>query len=248
MKSVAFLIAGQMRSDAFQSDGDSHSVLEHFKKAIFNEELQQNYTYDVFMHTDTAKEEHVKNFFAGHDVTIQCEMDPVVRNDFDYSNSQPCYNVKNLLTMFYRLQKCWQMMTKEYDYAVRLRPDVEYSGNLVESLRELDANEEHQMFTVWDVGYVGRYDLMKTVCNHYDTLYRSISRKNVFEPVFGSYRRSRQDVTLASEVHIPEFQLSECIMQYFEKHGIRLDRIAPSKMFARSITWKPGHYAGHGYN
>jgi hypothetical protein len=208
---VAFLISGQSR-DSYIGTGADQRIYQSHKQHIFNSELEDNYDYDVYIVTDNTTYEKCLNFFEKHLKKIK---------NIDQNEVKIKEGLVGTNNQYHKLYIAWKLMEEtglHYDYVVKLRPDVIIFHDFPPFLLSLDKKLEQEIIFSWDVIFVGRYDIMREICNIYNTLYRPYSpvRYNFKHNGLMTYKVYYIDW---NAVHTPEVQLCECAMAYITAKG-----------------------------
>ena len=79
----------------------------------------------------------------------------------------------NTSLSFFRSKLAWKMLEEsgiKYDYVFKMRPDVLLLNDTLPCLKSLDINIKRQIYFVWDVCIIGRYNIMQFYCNLFDRL------------------------------------------------------------------------------
>jgi hypothetical protein len=241
-RKIAFLISGESR-DSYIGTGQDQRIYNSHKQHIFNDELQNNYDYDVYIATDNTTHDKCLNVFGSH----LKEIILVDSNKVELVRGLS----KGVEYQFHKLYHAWQLMYKNglhYDYVVRLRPDVIIYHDFPPFLFSLDRKLEQEIIFAWDMLYVGRYDIMRHICNHYNHLFTNHSQLQIYQFEHnGLMKYNRYYNEWNMNLQIPELQLCESAMQYITLKGKSITNSLIDGKIDLQIRNDPRHYKNNNY-
>jgi hypothetical protein len=209
-KNIAFIISGQFRG----------YDLENHSKFIFTEELNTLYDYDVFIVVDRVDkqkyydyfDDKLKSIFCTDTDTTDIDNNKIIENNIHH----------NLLLSSFRTKIAFKLIEKEgkkYDYIFKMRPDVIIYKNIVNNFKLLDILSNRQIYFIWDMCLIGRFDIMKYFCNLYDKLPVEEKTSNIFiHNGLISYDNYKN-----WPINAPEIQICELLMDYLKVNNMSID-------------------------
>jgi len=154
-KRVAILYSGQTRCNGLNSTYTHDDfILESTKKYLLNDEFKETYDYDVFFSVDTLDVQKARELFGEHLKNIHFTetnwcMNPVpilsyqgFYDKYCSTDFKHCDNHIHGLYQYYRLYCVYQLLDTEYDYYIRIRPDLRLMMNLMPLLHRLESDEK----------------------------------------------------------------------------------------------------------
>jgi hypothetical protein len=158
---IAFLFCGQSRSNSLNSNYSADTIiLDSYKQFLFTDAFESRYEYDVFFSVDSIDIDLAKNFFGDHlknihftesgfllhEITTDLSSYDTYLSDYrERTKYLPEYcNYENTLYQYYRLRCAFMIMKSEniqYDYIVRMRPDMRIIKNMITMFDEIESND-----------------------------------------------------------------------------------------------------------
>lgn len=224
-KKVAFIITGQIRENQLGYHVNPfQDILSSHSKYIFSQEFKDNYDYDVYIVVDNIDEAKCNDFFGKHLKGVICldkQHHYIPSIQFSTCNSG-CYNAS---VSFFRAKLAWKMVEDsgiKYEYVFKMRPDVVLFNDTFPSFKALDMIPNRQIYFVWDICAVGRYDIMKFYCNMFDNLGVTVKSNFVFENN-GLMSYTTYYSNDWKYLAIIETQVCEILMKYVVDKGLSID-------------------------
>ena len=247
MKKIAILITGLMRTNSL-ADGTNTSFETTFKQYFLNNEITDNYEVNIFLVTDKANDVKVYNYFGnylkGFVMQDYDNHDDILDSSNCVKKYLECYNYRKnnpdkfpivahprseVMYISYRLYFAYLLMNNyenkhniKYDYIIRLRTDSSFR-QIYNSIKILDDDNNKHILINWDLGFLGRYDIMVHICKlifkYGEYNYGEIKHDELIVSKLGCaiYLNLSKNWNCWSES--PEVQLFEHILNYiYEKN------------------------------
>lgn len=212
-KNIAFIISGQFRG----------FDLENHSKFIFTEELNTLYNYDVFIVVDNVDKKKYYDYFGDKLKSIFCT-DTDIDEEYQTNNIIKNDIHQNLLISSFRTKIAFKLIEKEgkkYDYIFKMRPDVIIYNNIINNFKLLDILQNRQIYFIWDMCIIGRFDIMKYFCNLYDKL--PVKEKENNNNIFIHNGLISYDNYKNWPINAPETQICELLMDYLKVNNMSID-------------------------
>lgn len=224
-KKVAFVIVGQIRENSLGFCANPfEEILESHRKHIFSDKFKKRYPdYDVYIVVDNVDEQKCRDFFGQHlkgVVSMDTGNYDMPRISYSYYNTG-CYNAS---MSYFRAKIAWQMVEQsgiQYDYIFKMRPDVVLFNDTFPCFKALDELQQRQLYFIWDICSVGRYEIMKYYCNLFDNL--TITTKHNFEFENNGLMSNNIYYSIDWEWQTIEIQVCENIMKYVVDNNMKID-------------------------
>jgi perosamine synthetase len=235
-KNVAFIISGQSR----EIDFINHS------KFIFTKELNTFYNYDIFIVVDNIDKKKYFDYFGDKLKSIICTDTDIFIDEYcNINNIKKNLIHTNLLFSSFRTKIAFKLMEKEgkqYDYIVKMRPDLIIYNNILNNLKLLDILPNRQIYFIWDMCLIGRFDIMKYFCNLYNNLPVEEKENNLFIHNglldYDNYKNW--------SVKTPETQICELLMKYIKNNNMSIDESLKDSHINCSLVNR--NFTHHGNN
>lgn len=158
MKRVAILYAGQTRCNSLNSAYTQDDfIVESTKKYLLNDAFKETYDYDVFFSVDTMDVQKARDLFGDHLKNIHLTetnwfMNPIDKPILSYqgfydkycsTDFKHCDKHIHGLYQYYRLYCVYQLLEADYDYFVRIRPDLRLMMDLMPLFHRLESEKLH---------------------------------------------------------------------------------------------------------
>ena len=181
-KRVGIIFSGQMRANSLNTNfTHDNIILESINKYLLNEEFKNKFEYDIFISTDIINIDKSIDFFKDNLKNVNITetnwyMKPISSsiNNYEYFHNKYLENVSNYsnyqihlhgLYQYYRMYcgynmlKNYQNETKiEYDYFIRIRPDIRLMQDLF-PIFELLENSNKYLFVEHEQLLIFKHEL-----------------------------------------------------------------------------------------
>jgi hypothetical protein len=237
-KNIAFIISGQFKGIDFIN----HS------KFIFTEELNTLYNYHIYIVVDKIDKKKYFDYFGDKLKSIFCtNTDICLDEEYNINKIKSNDNIiiKNLLISSFRTKIAFKLMEKErkkYDYIVKMRPDLIIYNSIINNFKLLDILPNRQIYFIWDMCVIGRFDIMKYFCNIYDKL--PIEEKSNY--IFNHNGLISYNNYKNWSINTFESQICELLMKYIKDNNMSIDESLKDSHINCGIASK--NFTHHGNN
>ncbi len=244
---IAFCIVGQVRGNSCVSDYNKDQYIKDFwDEYIFNDELEKNYDYDVFISCDEKINinktrqyfgEHLKNIHiiddAGNDTGYYLKH--VKKKTLNMNKLLENISVENnekyikYIPQYYKLYDCYNLLNNyininDYNYIVKLRFDILFKYNIIDMLNYLNNNKNVQIYMNWDMVAIGKPKIMEHYLNLFKSYYNydiTKQKHNMEKGITGS----KELYYTLDDKYKPEIILYEHIYKYCNDNKLIIDNI-----------------------
>lgn len=180
-KRVAILFSGQIRNH-FLGDGYQDDTLSKF---LLTSQFKEKFDYDIFISVDRINIEKTIEYFGNslkniHFLETGYFLKPITKKilPFDYYNNkfihrdfESLYSYPDQFYQYYRMYDCFNLIEnpEDYDYIVRLRPDIIFLKDCMEFF-DHKFSMEHNLFWVSSKPF---HDFYRIILENYGS-YRHI--------------------------------------------------------------------------
>jgi hypothetical protein len=240
-KRVAILYSGQMRSNSLNSNSNKDDIiLQSTSNYFLTDDFKEKYDYDVFFSVDNIDIDAAKQYFGENLKNINITESDYYMTPIDdkilpyeyfhnkYLNSYNFLGFNNhiqALYQYYRMYNAFNLcknykkeMNINYDYLVRIRPDIRIMQNVMPLFELLETGGkkiimEHEQLCILDSSLEDMFEFINYYGNFTEPMgknwdiYRSLTRTGV---------HYENQITLFA----PEKQFIDYIYFLFNKKGL----------------------------
>lgn len=223
-----------------------HDILESYDKNFFTSEFKECVEYDIFISTDTIDIEKALTYFGKDKVKniylsdTNYYLHPIVSTlkstDFyikrlDKITDKNYDRYPRCIPQYHRMAQGFEMVkrykpVRQYDYIIRSRLDYVYEVNLLNHIKELNANPACLYVGDDDHFGIGRPDIMKVYFNlihNFGTYHDHHLRTNFKDSIIHIDTWRIHLIENARVWRYASLQLSESLYRYCDARNLDID-------------------------